>query len=82
MSESVSYLDVLRVYAFDTSKKLRLGVQNDGGYVIAEVGGGGGGGGDGDGGGVYDCYISAGVSNEESFTRDFLARYSGVCSLD
>jgi hypothetical protein len=27
MSESVSYLDVLRVYAFDTSKKLRLGVQ-------------------------------------------------------
>jgi hypothetical protein len=74
MSESVSYLDVLRVYAFDTSKKLRLGVQNDGGYVIAEVGGGGGGGG--------DCYISAGVSNEESFTRDFLARYSGVCSLD
>jgi len=46
MSESVSYLDVLRVYAFDTSKKLRLGVQNDGGYVIAEVGGGGGGGGD------------------------------------
>jgi hypothetical protein len=77
MSESVSYLDVLRVYAFDTSKKLRLGVQNDGGYVIAEVGGGGG-----DGGGDYDCYISAGVSNEESFTRDFLARYSGVCSLD
>lgn len=72
MSESVSYLDVLRVYAFDTSKKLRLGVQNDGGYVIAEL----------EGSGVYDCYISAGVSNEESFTRDFLARYSDVCSLN
>ena len=25
----------------------------------------------------YDCYISAGVSNEESFTRDFIARFGG-----
>lgn len=79
MSECVSYLDVLRVYAFDTSKKVRLGVQNDGGYVIAEIEGAGEGAGETS---VYDCYISAGVSNEESFTRDFLARYSGGCSLD
>ena len=100
MSECLSYLDVLRVYAFDPSKKVRLGVNGDGGYVIAEIGGGGaggeggeggggaggeggeGGGGAGGEGGVYDCYISAGVSNEESFTRDFLARYSRECSLN
>jgi hypothetical protein len=86
MSDSKSYLDVLRVYHVDTNKKIRLGVQNDGGYVIVNLedgdgGGGGGGGGDGDGGDncLYDCYISAGVSNEESFTRDFLARYSRSC---
>jgi hypothetical protein len=73
MSACVSYLDTLRVYAFDTNKKVRLGINGDGGYVIAEIGGAEG---------VYDCYISAGVSNEESFTRDFLARYSRECSLD
>ena len=69
----MSCLDFLRVYHYDTSKKIRLGVQNDGGYVIADIAGEEG---------VYDCYISAGVSTEESFTRDFLARYSGPCSLD
>lgn len=68
----MSCLDLLRVYHFDTSKKIRLGVQTDGGYVIADIGADG----------VYDCYISAGVSNEESFTRDFLARYSSSCSLN
>jgi len=68
----MSCLDSLRVYHFDTDKKIRLGVQNDGGYVIADIAGEG----------VYDCYISAGVSNEESFTRDFIARYSDPCSLD
>jgi hypothetical protein len=51
-------LAVLRVYAFD--KKKRLGIQKDGGYVIGEIDEN------------YDCYISAGVANEESFTRDFL----------
>ena len=63
-------LDLLRVYHFDTSKKIRLGVQNDGGYVIADIGD------------AYDCYISSGVSPEESFSRDFLARYSGPCFLN
>jgi hypothetical protein len=24
----------------------------------------------------YDCYISAGVSNEESFSRDFINKYN------
>jgi hypothetical protein len=57
-----SHLEFLRVYAWD--KKIRLGINTDGGYVIAELDGG------------YDCYVSAGVGREESFTRDFLARYS------
>jgi hypothetical protein len=77
----MSCLDLLRVYHFDTSKKIRLGVQNDGGYVIADIGGAGEAGEAGEAG-AYDCYISAGVSNEESFTRDFLARYSRGCSFD
>jgi hypothetical protein len=73
-------LDLLRVYYFDTSKKIRLGVQNDGGYVIADIDADGSS--SGGSSGSYDCYISAGVSNEESFTRDFLARYSSSCSLN
>ena len=35
----MSCLDLLRVYQFDTSKKIRLGVNTDGGYVIADIGG-------------------------------------------
>jgi len=50
----------LKVYQFD--KKYRCGVNGDGGYVVAEL--------DGD----YDCYISAGVSDEESFSRDFITK--------
>ena len=75
----MSCLDLLRVYQFDTSKKIRLGVNTDGGYVIADIGGSAA---EGAEGGPYDCYISAGVSNEESFTRDFLQRYSSSCSLN
>lgn len=54
-------LQYLKVYHFD--KKIRLGCDNDGGYVIAELGK------------DYDCYISAGVANEESFSRDFINKY-------
>lgn len=53
--------DFLQVYNYD--KKVRYGVNGDGGYVIADMDGG------------YDCYISAGVSNEESFSRDFINKY-------
>ena len=42
--------------------KIRLGCKKDGGYVIANVP-------------KYDCYISAGVSNEESFSRDFINKF-------
>jgi len=54
-------LDLLRVYNFD--KKVRCGCKGDGGYVFGEVDGG------------YDCYISAGIANEESFSRDFINKY-------
>jgi hypothetical protein len=54
-------LDLLKVYNFDN--KYRCGVDQDGGYVLAELDG------------KYDCYISAGISNEESFSRDFINKY-------
>ena len=55
-------LSLLTVYQFD--RKKRYGIEKDGGYVIAELDG------------LYDCYISAGVSNEESFSRDFIQDYN------
>lgn len=54
--------DPFTVYQWD--EKVRLGASTDGGYVIA------------DNLGTYDLYISAGVSNEESFSRDFIQKYS------
>ena len=53
-------IDYLKVYNFE--EKIRLGINRDGGYVIGNVP-------------VYDCYISAGVSNEESFSRDFIKKF-------
>ena len=55
-------LELLKVYNFD--KKFRFGHNRDGGYVIADLDGG------------YDCYISAGISREESFSRDFINEYN------
>ena len=55
-------LECLQVYHFD--KKRRYGKNEDGGYVIAELDG------------EYDCYISAGISNEESFSRDFINKHN------
>ena len=55
-------LELLQVYNFD--KKKRYGKDGDGGYVIAELDG------------EYDCYISAGISDEESFSRDFINKYN------
>jgi hypothetical protein len=54
-------LELLEVHRFD--KKTRCGVNADGGYVFAELDG------------TYDCYISAGISDEESFSRDFIEKY-------
>jgi hypothetical protein len=55
-------LELLKVYTFD--KKIRCGIKKDGGYVIAELDG------------EYDCYISAGIGSEESFSRDFIIKYN------
>jgi hypothetical protein len=55
-------MDSLKVYQFDN--KIRYGANGDGGYVIGIL--------DGD----YDCYISAGISNEESFSRDFIKSHN------
>jgi len=54
--------ELLKVYNFD--KKIRYGVNKDGGYVFALLDGG------------YDLYISAGVSNEESFSCEFIDKYN------
>lgn len=58
-----NYLKYLEVYAYDN--KVRLGVNYDGGYVIADIPNV-----------SYDCYISAGVGDEESFSRDFIKKYN------
>ena len=56
------YTTYFKVYQFDN--KLRFGENMDGGYILGELNT------------TYDCYISAGVSNEESFTRDFINKYN------
>jgi hypothetical protein len=53
--------DPLTVYKWDD--KIRLGNNYDGGYVIA------------DGVDPYDLYVSIGVAEEESFSRDFINKY-------
>lgn len=62
MSHIEKIKSLLKVYHFD--KKIRLGVHHDGGYVLGDLNNH-----------HYDCYISAGVSNEESFSRDFINHY-------
>jgi hypothetical protein len=62
MSQIDRLKSLLQVYQYD--KKIRLGEKQDGGYVFADLGNSN-----------YDCYISAGVSNEESFSRDFIQQY-------
>jgi hypothetical protein len=55
-------LNAMKVHHIDS--KIRLGEQADGGYVIADLSG------------TYDAYFSCGVSTEESFSRDFIAKYN------
>jgi hypothetical protein len=57
---SNNILDYLITYKYQD--KIRLGNNSDGGYVIANISN-------------YDCYVSAGVSNEESFSRDFIEKF-------
>lgn len=58
----MNHLELLEVYSFE--KKCRLGSNRDGGYVIGDLEG------------EYDLYISAGISDEESFSRDFIDKYN------
>ena len=58
----MSIIDYLKIYNFDN--KIRLGINKDGGYIVAILIGN------------YDFYISAGVSTEESFSRDFIELYN------
>jgi hypothetical protein len=55
-------LEFIKIHNFE--KKKRLGTNCDGGYVIGLLDGN------------YDFYISAGVSDEESFSRDFIEMYN------
>lgn len=53
---------LLEVYHSDN--KIRKGANEDGGYVMIALEGG------------YDCYLSCGVCDEESFSRDFITSYN------
>ena len=63
-NNSDKLLKSLEVYDYPLDNKLRLGEKGDGGYIIGDIGN------------IYDCYISAGISNEESFTKDFIIKYN------
>ena len=62
MTTNTNLLELLKVYLFE--QKSRLGQVTDGGYIVGDING------------EYDCYISAGISNEESFSRDFIEKYN------
>jgi FkbM family methyltransferase len=62
MAANTNLLELLKVYSLDN--KIRCGQLGDGGYVFGDINE------------DYDCYISAGISNEESFSRDFINKYN------
>ena len=62
--------DHFTTYAIPRDQKVRYGAAGDGGYVTVKMPI------------TYDCYISAGVSNEESFTRDFLSKEAHYLTKD
>jgi len=55
------YLDLLKVYEPE-NKKIRLGRNLDGGYVVVD-------------GYDYDLFLSAGIGGDVSFETDFVKRY-------
>jgi hypothetical protein len=58
------HIKYLTVYRYDN--KIRLGLDNDKGYVIAYL----------RNHNEYDCYFSLGIGPDESFSNDFLKLYS------
>jgi hypothetical protein len=67
LTNIVSNKDIIQNYlvVYLHSNKIRLGDKQEGGYVIAQLKNK-----------FYDSYISAGINNNESFTRDFLTKYN------
>ena len=61
-------LELLEVYEYKNKK--RYGDKKDGGYVIGILEN------------QYDCYISCGIGNNESFTRDFLNEHNYLSKND
>ena len=57
----LSYLNL-----FNYSKLIRLGKNNDGGYIIGDIK-------------KYDLFISGGISNDISFENDFIKKYGIKC---
>ena len=57
-------MEYLRVYQSPVSK-IRLGKQNDGGYVICDLS-------------DYDIFLSAGVADDISFEKEFLDKYKDL----
>ena len=55
-------MEYLKIYYYGDKK--RLGINQDGGYVIGILKGN------------YDFYISAGISTEDSFSHDFIELYN------
>jgi hypothetical protein len=61
MQIDLSYLEVYKC----PNKKIRLGKDNDGGYIICS-------------GLEYDCFISGGISDDISFEEEFLKMYPNI----
>ena len=62
----MNLLNFFKVYHVEN--KVRLGNKHDGGYVIA------------DNIGNYDCYLSAGIGGDESFSNEFLKKNNVINS--
>jgi hypothetical protein len=60
ISNDNSHLKLLNTYLF--ADKIRLGNKYDGGYVVANINN-------------YDCYISVGIGNDESFSNDLIKTF-------
>ena len=61
--------NVLKVYK-SPFKKLRLGKDNDGGYIIADIPNV-----------IYNLFLSGGIENDISFEEDFINKYENVLCL-
>ena len=61
-----SHLKLLKTYYY--TDKIRFGNKGDGGYVVANIN-------------SYDCYISVGIGEDESFSNDLINYFSPKYSI-